>query len=238
MCFDACFRQAGDDGEPTTSAWQGGSCHWVPGWARIYIGDLSLSSHPIYFNSLCSFCDLLGKQAEGRRPIKHPFKNSLYFMLVLLHSCYWGLWHEGHVILLSFSVCWESTNKPLKKKTFTKKYYCWPNFMKDCVAVACFLVLPQGNKKEISIFEWFSLKWSMRYCLQHENCPLLGLRISLSLSKSTKYGKPWRTLALVPLLGDAHGWQLLCRKGKLPLSLLKGELLHRCKSSSLQRDCR
>ena len=43
------------------------------------------SSSNFFF--LCSFCHLLGKQAEGRRPIKHAFNNSLYFILILLHSC-------------------------------------------------------------------------------------------------------------------------------------------------------
>lgn len=106
-----------------------------------------------YFISLCSFCNPSGKQAEGRRPIKHPFKNSLYFMLGLLHSCCWGLWHERHVILCLFLPSRRVQTNHWKKETFAKKHYCWPNFMKVCVAVACFLVVPLGNKKEISISE-------------------------------------------------------------------------------------
>lgn len=80
-----------DDGKPTASALQGRSCHPVQDWAGQYVGDLPLSPQLIYFISLCSFCDLLGKQAEERRLIEHPFKNSTCFMLVLLHSCYRGL---------------------------------------------------------------------------------------------------------------------------------------------------
>lgn len=71
----------GYDGEPTASAWQGGSVQQVQGWDRQHIGDLP-PPQLTCFTSLCSFCDLLGKRAEWRRLIKFPFKYSLYFMLI------------------------------------------------------------------------------------------------------------------------------------------------------------
>lgn len=61
----------GDDGEPTASAWQGGSCQWVQDWAGQYIGDLPLSpAHLFYLFVL--FLWSLGKTGRGKKASKAP----------------------------------------------------------------------------------------------------------------------------------------------------------------------
>ena len=168
--FHTCFRQAGRQWgthllsltmqELSPSAGMGRAISWR---------SASFSATRLIL-SLCSFCSLSGKQVEGRRPMKHNFKNSLYFMLVLLHSYCWGLWHERHVILSLFLPSRrERTND--WKKNFCKKILLLAWFYEGLCCCGMLPWLPLGNKKEISIFECFSWEWSIRYCLWHDNCP-------------------------------------------------------------------
>lgn len=109
----------GDNREPTTSAWQGGSCHRVQGWAGQYIGDVSLSLQLIYFISVL-FLWSLRKRGRGKKADKAPLSklpafHAGFITFRLLGTLTWGTCHS-----LSFSAQRDSTNKPLKKN-FCKK---------------------------------------------------------------------------------------------------------------------
>lgn len=126
-----------------------------------------------YFISSCSFCNPSGKQAEGRRLIKHPFKKSLYFMLGLLHSCCWGLWHERHVILCLFLPSRRVQTNHWKKKLLQKNIIVGLILWRFVLLWhASLWSLWETKKKSVFLrFECLSWKWSIRYCLWHENCP-------------------------------------------------------------------
>lgn len=203
MCFDTCFRRAGAWWGPPPRPDKVGAVTKC----RAGVGNTSevCLVLPNSFYLFVLLVQSLGKIDKGMKAIQHPFKNSPCFKLGLLHSCCWGLWHEGHVFLCVFLHS-RVVQTNHWKKTFAKKCYCWPNFVTDCVAVACFLGLPLGNKKEISIFEWFRWKWSLQYCLWQENCPCQDsgyprlYRNQFSMAKGCCSSRPGRRWWLVLVL--------------------------------------
>lgn len=70
---DVCVLTRASGREPTTSAWQGGSCHQVQGQDGQYLGDLPLCPQLVLFYLVVLFLQSLRKTGRGKKADKTPF---------------------------------------------------------------------------------------------------------------------------------------------------------------------